>query len=86
MKVKLHKKFTKQFSKLNKKEKLKCKGRLNLFLDDPFNKLLKNHALQGKYKGLRSINMGGDLRAIYEMINSGTAFFVDLDTHSNLYS
>ena len=86
MKIKLHKKFTRQFSKLNKKEKLKCKNRLNLFLDDPFNELLNNHALQGKYKGLRSINMSGDLRAIYEMINNNTAFFIDLDTHSNLYS
>lgn len=86
MKIKLHKKFTKQFSKLNKKEKLKCKNRLNLFLDDPFNKSLNNHALRGKYKGLRSINIGGDLRAIYEMINNNTAFFIDLDIHSNLYS
>jgi len=86
MKIKLHKKFTKQFSKLNKKEKLKCQARLNLFFDDPFNKLLNNHALQGKYKGLRSINMSGDLRAIYEMINSDIAFFIDLDKHSNLYS
>jgi len=86
MKIKLHKKFTKQFSKLNKNQKLKCKDRLNLFLDDPFNELLNNHALQGKYKGLRSINMSGDLRAIYEMINNNTAFFIDLDTHSNLYS
>ena len=86
MKIKLHKKFTKQFSKLNQKEKLKCRERLSIFLEDPFNEALNNHALQGKYRGLRSINMSGDLRAIYEMVGNGTAFFIDLDTHSNLYS
>lgn len=86
MKIKLHKKFTKKFSKLNKKERSKCKNKLNLFLDDPFHKRLNNHALQGKYKGLRSINISGNLRAIYEMTNNNTVFFIDLGTHSNLYS
>lgn len=86
MKIKFYKKFVKQYSKLNKKEKLQCQKRLNIFMDDPFQASLNNHALQGKYKGLRSINMSGDLRSIYEMISNDTAFFIDLDTHSNLYS
>ena len=86
MKIKLHKRFTKRFSKLNQKQKVKCRHRLNLFLDDPFNPVLNNHALRGKYQGLRSINVSGDLRAIYEMINNDIAFFIDLDSRGNLYS
>jgi len=35
---------------------------------------------------LRSINITGDLRLVYEEIDEDVARFLDLDTHSNLYS
>ncbi|MBU1164398.1 type II toxin-antitoxin system mRNA interferase toxin, RelE/StbE family [Patescibacteria group bacterium] len=86
MKIKYHKIFTNKFGKLKIKVREKAKERLIIFFDDPFNERLNNHALQGKYIGFRSINISGDLRAIYKMINNDTVFFIDLDTHSNLYS
>lgn len=86
MKIRLHKKFVKKLSKLKKQEALRCKKRLILFMEDPFHDALNNHALQGKYTGMRSINMSGDLRAVYELVGKGTAYFVDLDNHNNLYS
>jgi len=42
--------------------------------------------LKGKYTGYRSINIGGALRAAYKLIDSEIYFFVEISTHSELYS
>ena len=84
MNIRLHKKFEKKYVKLRKQEKEKFKQRRDIFLENPYDPVLNNHALQGKYLGLRSINITGDLRALYEEIGD-TAHFVEIDTHSNLY-
>ena len=81
----LHKNFKKKLNKKTQKEKEHLKSRLKLFLDDHYNPLLNNHALQGRYDGSRSINVTGDLRAVYIAQEDGTALFVDIDNHSNLY-
>lgn len=59
--------------------------RLRLFVSSPHHPLLNNHALTGKWRGYRSINVTGDWRAIYQPINADIALFVDVDTHHNLY-
>lgn len=86
MKIVLHKNFEKQYSKLQPTEKKRFKQRKDIFLIDPYDPVLNNHPLRGKYKGYRSINVGGDLRAIYSLLKDDIAFFVAIDTHSNLYS
>ena len=86
MKIVLHRNFEKQYSKLRSNEKKLFKKRKDIFFIDPYDPVLNNHPLRGKYKGYRSINVGGDLRAIYRLINDNIAFFVAIDTHSNLYS
>lgn len=65
--------------------KQKTIERLQLFSNEPFNPILNNHALSGKYRGRHSINVTGDYRALYKQIRSDIALFVDIDTHSNLY-
>lgn len=85
MKIILHKNFEKKYKKLKVPEKARFKDRRNIFLKDPYEPMLNNHALAGKYKGYRSINIGGDLRVIYRMVDKETAIFVTIDTHSNLY-
>ncbi len=85
MKIYLHKNFLKQFSKLKEVHKLKVDERLRLFIVNPFDSALNNHALKGKYTGYRSINMTGDLRALYYKFNKDKYKFMVLDTHSNLY-
>lgn len=85
MKIALHKNFEKQYQKLRPNEKKRFKARRDLFLQNPYHPLLNNHSLQGKYKGYRSVNIGGDLRVIYELIDENTAYFVAIDTHSKLY-
>lgn len=85
MKITFHKNFEKKYAKLRPGEKQKFKERRNMFLDDPFYPLLNNHALEGKYEGYRSINIGGDLRVIYKILTKNTVLFTKIDTHSNLY-
>ena len=86
MRVLSHRDFDRQVKKLKPNEQAKLKQRLMLFAADPENPVLSNHALKGKYRGYRSIDITGDLRAIYQLIKKDTAFFVIIDTHSNLYS
>lgn len=85
MKAKFHKTFAKQLGKYPNKTQIAFQKRLALFLDDPFNQLLANHLLSGRWLGYRSINITGDLRAIYELVGQETAFFVAFGTHSQLY-
>ncbi|OGZ22599.1 MAG: hypothetical protein A3A08_02335 [Candidatus Nealsonbacteria bacterium RIFCSPLOWO2_01_FULL_41_9] len=85
MKIFLHKNFSKKYAKLRQSEKEKFKERRDLFLEDPYDSLLNNHALTGKYTGSHSINVTGDLRVIYDIINKDSVLFIDIDTHSNLY-
>jgi len=80
-----HSHFKKQYKKLRIREQARCDARLLLFEQDFSNSILENHPLRGKYVGFWSINVGGDLRAIYEYVNMETVMFVDIDTHSNLY-
>lgn len=84
--IKLHKSFDKLYKKLNKKEKDKIKERLYLFIDNPFDPTLNNHPLRGKYTDYRSINITGDLRAIYKQISENECIFVAIGNHNNLYN
>ncbi|MBU1160623.1 MAG: type II toxin-antitoxin system mRNA interferase toxin, RelE/StbE family [Patescibacteria group bacterium] len=85
MKIIFHKNFDKQYKKLNKKEQKKVQNRLSKFAQDPFAPLLNNHPLRGRYTDYRSINITGDLRAIYKFNGKDQCIFVAVDTHSNLY-
>lgn len=86
MKIYFHKSFDKQFSKLKASEKKRTQERLALFLENSFNAILENYPLKGKYTDYRSIDITGDLRAIFKYLNENECIFVDVDTHSNLYS
>ena len=85
MKVKFHKQFAKQLGKYPLKIQAAFQKRLDIFLANPFDPILSNHSLTGKWQGYRSINISGDLRALYELLDEDTAFFVALGTHSQLY-
>lgn len=85
IKVSFHKNFEKKFKKHDSKIKKSFLSNLNEFESNPFSKKLNNHALKGKYTGYRSINVTGDMRAIFILISKIEALFVDIDNHSNLY-
>jgi addiction module RelE/StbE family toxin len=86
MKIIFQKSFEKCYKKLPNKIKLKVQERNILFEKNPNDPILNNHALHGKYAGYRSINITGNLRALYEQLNKNTVQFVIIDNHSNLYS
>jgi len=77
--------FIKSFNKLSKKIQEKVLEKLELFDEDEFNEIFKNHKLHGEYDGYRSINITGDLRIIYEKINDETFRLYTIGTHSQLY-
>jgi len=59
-----------------------------LFLEDQFHPQLRNHQLTGKLAGYRSINITGDWRALFKVVESGnreTITFHKLGTHKDLY-
>ncbi len=85
MNIRFHKNYEKRYKKLQKKKKDRFKETIQIFFKDEFNPILNNHPLKGKYKGYRSINVTGDLRAVYKRLVRNRAVFIAIDNHSNLY-
>lgn len=77
--------FDKQYSKLNIKTKTAFKARFEVFKSNPFDSRLRNHALKGKYLGYRSIDITGDVRALYTIEGDLVIIFGFIGTHSQLY-
>lgn len=85
MLIRFHKHFEKKYLKLNFSQKEKLKERLGLLAKDEFDLLLNNHPLKGVYNGYRSINITGDIRAIYKHLEKDVVVFVTIGKHSELY-
>ena len=83
--IKTTKHFDKQYAKLSPKIKQQFNTRLTVFIVDPFDAALRNHALKGRYLGYRSIDIGGDVRAIYTTRGEVVIIFGFVGTHSQLY-
>lgn len=79
------KRFDKQYRRLSLKIRSKVNDRLVLFAKHPFDPMLENHPLSGGYSGCRSINITGNLRAIYEEITPDMVRFLLIGTHHELY-
>lgn len=86
MQINFSRQFVKQFDKLGISQKNKFDQRFGLWREDPLDQRLRDHALRGKYEGCRSINITGDLRAIYKFVSKDDVLFVAIGTHSQLYS
>lgn len=84
MYIEYHKRFQKQYRKLPLKLQKKFVERLEVFMENPLAPELNNHPLNGEYAAYRSINITGDLRAIYQISDDKVQFLI-IDTHSNLY-
>ena len=65
MQIQFAKKFEKQLKKQPEQIRSSLYKRLDMFLINKYDPILNNHALQGKYTGLYSINITGDVRALY---------------------
>ena len=89
MTVRFAARFRKQYKKADAYIGLRLDSRLDLFLNNPFDPVLNNHLLTGKFRNYRSINITGDWRALYsERLDADgdrIIIFEILGTHSQLY-
>jgi len=87
MKVFFHKYFRKRHAKLSNKIKDKFDTQLEIFYENLYDERLNNHELHGEYANHKSINVTGNIRAVYRKVDTTTddVIFVDIGSHSELY-
>lgn len=77
--------FKRMYRKLPVKHQRFCDERIRLFAKDSRHPLLNIHSLGGEYAGCFSINITGDIRAVWCIIGVDAAHFIAVGTHSELY-
>lgn len=85
MEVRFSKRFNKQLGKLSKQKQDKFWERLELWQRHPESPLLHQHRLSGKLSHFYSINIGGDLRALFQVVDGTIVIYEMIGTHSQLY-
>lgn len=86
MKLVHHKKFTKAYANLDRTLQSKIDVVIGLFQIDPTNRILENHALQGKLLGRRAIKVTGDVRIVFREIDDYMlVILLDVGTHNQVY-
>ncbi|MHB8263509.1 MAG: type II toxin-antitoxin system RelE/ParE family toxin [Acidimicrobiales bacterium] len=78
-------KFKKQYRRLPGPLQQQFDERLRLFLSEPTDPRLRVHPLKGRYSGYWSMNVNGDLRALYLWEGDEMVIFALIGTHSELY-
>ena len=61
------------------------RAQLTLLRDDPTNPKLGIHPLRGSGLGQYSVDVGGDVRAIFQKIGEDALYFIEIGTHHQLY-
>ncbi len=86
MNIDFSKSFDYQFqNRLTARQRQQVLEAIELFIDEPFHRDLRNHALYGKWNGYRSISVGGDLRLHFKVISSDRVLFEVIGSHGQLY-
>jgi addiction module RelE/StbE family toxin len=86
MNISFSKSFDNQFhSRLTARQRQQVLEAVELFIDEPFHKDQRNHALLGKWSGYRSISVGGDLRLHFKLISDERVLFEAVGNHNQLY-
>ena len=79
------KSFQKQYNKLPPKVQKQFKLRIKVFLVDQSDPRLSLHPLKGKYQGYWSINITGDVRALFQWQGDQLIVFTFIGSHNELY-
>jgi mRNA-degrading endonuclease YafQ of YafQ-DinJ toxin-antitoxin module len=79
MEIKYSKRFRSQYHKADKQIRAAFSQMLDLFLSNPNNPFLRNHALRDTFAGYRSIDVTEEWRAIFREDKTGGR------THDELY-
>lgn len=80
--------FLEKVKKLNVLVYKSLRMQILVFSRNPYDPVLRNHALRGEWQGYRSIKITADWRALYKEIKSGDeiiAYFSYCGTHKQLY-
>lgn len=88
MKIKLNRKFEKSYKgriASNQKLILQTQERINLFVADVKNPILKDHGLIGAKRGLRAFCITGDIRIVYMPVSDEEVEFIDIGSHNQVY-
>lgn len=85
MRVRYLPKFKKQYKKLPSRFQEQFDERLRLFLIDPTAPKLRVHPLKGEFAGYWSMNINGDIRALYVLQGEDIIIFALIGSHSELY-
>ncbi|MFH0846104.1 MAG: type II toxin-antitoxin system mRNA interferase toxin, RelE/StbE family [Patescibacteria group bacterium] len=85
MELRYSNKFKKQYKKLPIKIRKQFIERVDLFLIDSQNLILKIHKLSGEFQDAWSLNITGDIRAVFYKENN-LILFIAIGSHSELYS
>jgi addiction module RelE/StbE family toxin len=78
-------KFKKQYQKLPVKFQYQFDERLRVFVQYPLDVRLRIHPLKGKYAGYWSMDVNGDMRALFRRDGDRIIIFGFIGTHSQLY-
>jgi len=85
MQIWYHTKFKKQFNKLPLDTQNQFYKRLKLFQINRANQKLRVHPLRGRYQGYWSLNVTGDVRALFVDDSDETVTFAVIGSHGELY-
>ncbi len=85
MTIRYSKKFRKQYKKLTPKLQQKTMEAIRLWSQKPSDGSLRLHKLSGKMSRFYSIDIAGDLRALYEIVDDKVFLYQMVGTHSQLY-
>jgi mRNA-degrading endonuclease YafQ of YafQ-DinJ toxin-antitoxin module len=85
MTIRFSKRYKKQYKKLSVRLQRQTKLRIELWQEDPTNAILRLHRLEDKLARYYSINITGDIRALYEIIDDEIHMYDMIGSHSQLY-
>lgn len=88
MRYQLSEQFRKKYKKQNIRIRKAIDSALRKFVENPFDATLDNHELHKELRGMRSIDITADFRAIYELIQERDGFFAyfeNFGTHKELF-
>jgi len=88
MKILYHKVFIKNYQiRISKNPNLTSRflKRVEAFVSNPKDPILKSHPLTGAKSGLYSFSITGDIRVVYEVIKENIVLFHDIGTHNQVY-
>jgi addiction module RelE/StbE family toxin len=85
IRIEYSKRFQKQYAKLGPNIREQFEVCQRLWITNPDSSKLRLHKLRGDYAGFYSININGDIRALYKKISDNYVIFGFIGTHSQLY-